>query len=157
MNDKELDAWISWILSDQYTLPLYRPLMVSLNLVIYKALHKSGIMMTSSNENIFRDTGPLCCSPVVTTQRPVTRGFDVFFDLHLNKRLSKQSRRWWFETPSLSLWRHCNDNFFLVYSWIVKYGNAWVYISYHIITHHTQPIQHHTLTINNHFGIQSMA
>ena len=25
-----------------------------------------------------------------TTQRPVTQSFDVFFDLHLNKRLSKQ-------------------------------------------------------------------
>ena len=25
------------------------------------------------------------------TQRPVTRSFEVFFDLHLNKRLSKQS------------------------------------------------------------------
>ena len=42
------------------------------------------------------------------SHRPVTRSFDVFFDLHLNKRLSKQSRRWWFETPSRSLWRHCN-------------------------------------------------
>ena len=41
-------------------------------------------------------------------QRPVTRSFDVFFDLCLNKRLSKQSWGWWFETPSLSLWRHCN-------------------------------------------------
>ena len=41
-------------------------------------------------------------------QRPVTRGFDVFFDLRLNKRLSKQSWGWWFETPSRSLWRHCN-------------------------------------------------
>ena len=29
-------------------------------------------------------------------QRPVTRSFDVFFDLRLNKRLSKQSRGWWF-------------------------------------------------------------
>ena len=29
--------------------------------------------------------------------RPVTRNFGVFFDLRLNKRLSKQSRRWWFE------------------------------------------------------------
>ena len=37
-------------------------------------------------------------------QRPVTRSFDVFFDLHQNKRLSKQSWGWWFET----LWRHCN-------------------------------------------------
>ena len=41
-------------------------------------------------------------------QRPVTQNFDVFFDLCLNKRLSKQSRRWWFETLSRSLWRHCN-------------------------------------------------
>ena len=34
--------------------------------------------------------------------------FGVFFDLHLNKRLSKQSWRRWFETSSCSLWRHCN-------------------------------------------------
>ena len=43
-----------------------------------------------------------------TAQRPVTRSFDVFFDLCLNKRLSKQSWGWWFETQSGSLWRHCN-------------------------------------------------
>ena len=42
-------------------------------------------------------------------QRSVTWSFDVFFDLRLNKRLSKQSRRRWFETPLGSLWRHCND------------------------------------------------
>ena len=42
-------------------------------------------------------------------QRPVTRSFDVFFDLRLNKRLSKQSRGWWFETLSRPLWRHCNE------------------------------------------------
>ena len=41
-------------------------------------------------------------------QRPVTRSFDVFFDLRLNKPLSKQSWGWWFETPSCSLWRHYN-------------------------------------------------
>ena len=41
-------------------------------------------------------------------QSPVTRGFDVFFDLHLNKRLSKQSWGWWFETLSSPFWRHCN-------------------------------------------------
>ena len=40
------------------------------------------------------------------SQRPVTRSFDVFFDLRLNKRLSKQS--WWLESPSCSLWYHCN-------------------------------------------------
>ena len=45
------------------------------------------------------------------SQRPVTRSFDMFFDLRLNKRLSKKSWGWWFETPWSSLWRHCNyDN-----------------------------------------------
>ena len=29
------------------------------------------------------------------SQRPVTRSFDVFFDLRLNKRMSKQSWGWW--------------------------------------------------------------
>ena len=41
-------------------------------------------------------------------QRPVTRSFDVFFDLRLNKQLSKQSWGWWFETLSRWLWRHRN-------------------------------------------------
>ena len=43
-----------------------------------------------------------------SAQGPVTRSFDVFFDLRLNKRLSKQSWGWWFETLSRPLWRHCN-------------------------------------------------
>ena len=41
-------------------------------------------------------------------QRSVTRNFDVFFDLRLNKGLRKQSRRRWCETPSRPLLRHCN-------------------------------------------------
>ena len=62
-------------------------------------------------------------------QRPVTRSFDDFFDLHPNKRLSKQWRGWWFETPSNLLWYHCNgkatirmrdhlllDEYMLIYS-----------------------------------------
>ena len=44
-------------------------------------------------------------------QMPVTRSFDVFFDLCLNKRLSKQWWGWWFEPPSRPLWRHCNDEY----------------------------------------------
>ena len=44
------------------------------------------------------------------SQRPVTRSFGVFFDLHLNKRLSKQWWGRWFETPSCPLWRHCNEH-----------------------------------------------
>ena len=69
-------------------------------------------MMTSSNGNIFRVTGPLCGEFTgpgeFPTQRPVTRSFDVFFDLRLNNRLSKHSWAWWFETLSCSLWRHRN-------------------------------------------------
>ena len=41
-------------------------------------------------------------------QRPVTRSFDVSFDLRMNKRLNNQSWGWWFGTPSWSLWRQCN-------------------------------------------------
>ena len=45
-------------------------------------------------------------------QRPVTRSFDVFFDLRLNKRLSQQSWGWWFESLSRPLRRHSSvDNF----------------------------------------------
>ena len=62
--------------------------------------------------NIFPATGPLWGESIgqrwFPSQKPVTQSFDVFFDLRLNKRLSKQPRRRWFETPSHSLWRHCN-------------------------------------------------
>ena len=50
-------------------------------------------------------------SPVfgeIPAQRPVTRSFDVFFDLRLNKRLSKQSWGWWFKTLPRPLWHHSN-------------------------------------------------
>ena len=70
------------------------------------------ITMTSSNGNIFRVTGPLCGEFTgpgeVPAQRPVTRSFDVFFDLCPNTRLSKQPWGWWFETPLWSLWRQGN-------------------------------------------------
>ena len=41
-------------------------------------------------------------------QKPVTRSFSVFFDLHPNKRLSKQWRGWWLETPSCPIRRYRN-------------------------------------------------
>ena len=58
------------------------------------------------------------------SQRPVTLSFDIFSDLR--KRLSKRSIRRWFDTPSRSLWRHCN-----VYwpnepsSFWISPGNRW--------------------------------
>ena len=68
--------------------------------------------MTSSNKT-FSVLLPICVgNSLITgefpTQRPLTRSFDVFFDMRLNKRLSKQSWGWWFETSSRPIWRHCN-------------------------------------------------
>ena len=59
-------------------------------------------------------------------QRPVTRSFDVFFDLRLNKQWVNNGEagdlrryrvhcdvtvinEWWFETLSRPLWRQCNE------------------------------------------------
>ena len=51
-------------------------------------------MMTSSNGNIFRITGPLCGELTGYRWIPLTKAsdvsFDVFFDLSLNEQLSKQ-------------------------------------------------------------------
>ena len=51
------------------------------------------------------------------SQRPLTQSFDVFFDLCLNKRLSKQMRCWWFETPLGSSWCHCNATHLMYNEW----------------------------------------
>ena len=70
-------------------------------------------MMTPLNGKIFRITSSLWGNPLVTSGfpswRPVTRIFDVFFDLHLNKQLSKHSRCRWFEILLCSLWHHRNE------------------------------------------------
>ena len=69
-------------------------------------------MMTSSNGNIYSVTG-LCAgnsseAGEIPSQSPVTRSFDVFFELCQNKRLRKKSWGWWFERLSRLLWRHGN-------------------------------------------------
>ena len=65
-------------------------------------------MMTSSNWNIFRVTGEF------PSQRPMTRRFDVFLDLRLNKCLSKQSRRHlrclWAHSDVTVMTRHRHEN-----------------------------------------------
>ena len=67
------------------------------------------------NGNIFRVTGHLWWESTGHRWIPLTKASDAelwfFFYLRLNKLLSKQSRRRWFETPLHSLWRHCNDDF----------------------------------------------
>ena len=61
-------------------------------------------IMTSSNGNIFRVTGPLwggfVCHRWISLTKASDAEFDVLFDLRLNKRLSKPSRRRWFDTAS---------------------------------------------------------
>ena len=61
----------------------------------------------------FRVTGPLCGEFTGHRWISLTKASDAgyefyFFYLCRNKRLRKQSRGWWFETPSRSLWRHRN-------------------------------------------------
>ena len=61
-------------------------------------------MMTSSKGYISRVTGPLCGEFAghrwITRTKTSDAELWCFLDLRLNKRLSKQSWGWWFETPS---------------------------------------------------------
>ena len=80
-------------------------------------------MMTSSNEKF-----PRYWPFVRGIHR--SRSSDVFFDMHMNTRLSKQSWGWWFETPSWSLWRYCNDEFLVprgVYAQLGEEFMVWKY------------------------------
>ena len=95
------------------------------------------IMMTSWNGKIFHATGPMCGEFTGdqwnSTQRPVTQSFGVFFDLRLNKRLSKQSLGWWFEMPSGSLWCQCGkDSRLCLQSPHIRklkiYGTTWYFL-----------------------------
>ena len=69
-------------------------------------------MMTSSNGNIFRVTGPLWGEFTGNRWIPLTKASDAELWCSLcsglEQRLSKPSRCLWFETPSRPLWRHCN-------------------------------------------------
>ena len=71
-------------------------------------------MMTSPNGNIFRVTGHLCgkftgCCIGDSPHKGQWRGaLMCSLICAWKKRLNKQPRRWWFKTPSRSLWRDCN-------------------------------------------------
>ena len=73
---------------------------------------KPPIMMTSSNGNIFRVTGLLCGEFTGHRWIPRTKSSDAELWCFLwsvpEPQLSKQWRRRWLETPSRSLWLHCN-------------------------------------------------
>ena len=82
-----------------------------------KLTGNTACMMTSSNGNVFRVTGHLCGEFTGPRWFPPHKGqwrgalMWVFY-LRLNKRLSKQSWGWWFETLLSRLWRHRNGNAF---------------------------------------------
>ena len=92
----------------------YRLLSCQLHPFSFASTGVETTMMTSSNR---KNSALLAIcvgnSPVpgeFPTQRPATRSFGVFFDLRLNKRLSKQSWSWCFETPPCPLWHHSNGH-----------------------------------------------
>ena len=78
-------------------------------------------MMKSLNGSIFRVTDHLCGEFTghqwITNTKASEAEFDIFFDLCLNKLLSKQWWGWWFEMPSCSLWS-CNHHGI----WLYKLG-----------------------------------
>ena len=76
-----------------------RPLRLGLNVLKQKQNHDDVIKWKH-----FCVTGHLCGEFTGPAQRPVTWSYDVFFDLRLNERLSKQSGDWWFETTSFPLY-----------------------------------------------------
>ena len=79
-------------------------------------LHHKKIRFIQTHDDVKRKHflwyWPLWGNSAITSkfpsQRPVTQSFDVVFDRCLNKQLSKQLRRQWFEMPSCSLLSHCD-------------------------------------------------
>ena len=82
------------------------PEMLSASLAICEAWWRHQMETFSALLTLCAGNSPV--SGEFPAQRPVTRSFDVFFDLRLIKRLSKHARGWWFEMLSRPLWRHCN-------------------------------------------------
>ena len=85
----------------------YMFLKVKARLTVYQPRWRHQIESFSALLALCAGTSPV--TEEFPTQSPVTRSFDVFFDLRLKKQLSKQRRGWWFAKPPRPLWRHCND------------------------------------------------
>ena len=85
--------------------------------ILTDGISKCVFLMTSSNGSIFRVTGPLWGEFTGGWWIPLTKASDAqlwcFLWYTFDKRLRKQSKRQWFETPSCSLWLHCNGFHFI--------------------------------------------
>ena len=80
-----------------------QPCLHHLNTWIFKIWHELGFLNAKASHPYKTGT-----SGEFSSQRPIMRSYDAFFDFRLNKGLSKPSIRRLFETPSRSFWRHCN-------------------------------------------------
>ena len=109
-------------------------------------------MMTSSNGNIICVSGLLCGKFTGDRWIPRTKATDeelwCFFDLRLNRRLSKQCRHWWFETLLRSLWRRCDESWLFsrdahsimcANNWI-HFGLKVIFVCLHITWSHLPPL-----------------
>ena len=83
-------------------------------------------------------------SPVNSPHKGQWRGAQMFFFyMRLNKRLTKQSCGWRFETPSRSVWRHCNIKYVIFNKHFVVrdiYQMVWeialgMYLSISVVTY----------------------
>ena len=96
---------------------------------------------------------------------PLTKASDAdiwcFFDLRLNTRLRKQAWRWWFDTPSRSLWRHCTvhtvsivvftHHAFILNTWIVLIATRAKVRSHHIKYWHIPRFWWHSIEMLHRF------
>ena len=105
--------------------------------------HKKPIMAWWRHQKeTFSALLPICAgnSPVTgefPAQWPVTRSFDVYFDLRLKKRLSKQSRGRRFETPSWPYCRHFIEE---------SVSMSWYYYSESSIFQYIYPAAHREIS-----------
>ena len=104
--------WFLWSTSSAVTATSSNRFTLKYTLIKHDIAYSTAVTMgTWINISWWRHQMETWNAPVISgfpSQRPGKRSFYVFFDLRLNKRLNKPSRRWWFETPPCSLWRHCN-------------------------------------------------
>ena len=79
-------------------------------------------------------------------QRPVTRSFDVIFDLRPNKQLSKQWWGWWFGTQSYPLWRHSNE----IHLKIMLFAKCWPFCPWLNVLAHRDLVTHICVSKQSH-------
>ena len=114
-------------------------LLMQIHCKLFPMVQLTVSMMSSSNGNIFRVTGLLCREFTSHRWIPLTKASGaelVFFDLRLNKRLSKQSWGCWFEMSSCPLWRHCNSMPAIIWS-----GDGLIY--QHVYMHYSVSMSEH--------------